>query len=57
MTENSSQEVNQVPLGNDLASWLTYIEALHPKSIEMGLARVKKVFDQLHIQLNAQLLL
>ena len=52
MTENSSQEVNQVPLGNDLASWLTYIEALHPKSIEMGLARVKKVFDQLHIQLK-----
>ena len=41
-----------VPSGDDINSWLTYIEALHPKSIEMGLLRVKKVFDRLSIQLQ-----
>lgn len=30
-----------------LAQWLVYIEALHPKSIAMGLDRVRKVADRL----------
>jgi len=33
-----------------LAQWLTYIEALHPKSIEMGLGRVKEVAGRLQIK-------
>ncbi len=32
-----------------LAQWLTYIEALHPKSIEMGLERVSDVANRLQI--------
>lgn len=31
------------PLPNDLAGWLKHIEALHPKSIAMGLDRINKV--------------
>ena len=50
--KNSTNQSNLAPLGNNLAAWLSLIEALHPKSIEMGLARVKKVFDQLNIQLK-----
>ncbi|HYN55453.1 MAG TPA: Mur ligase family protein, partial [Methylotenera sp.] len=33
---------------NTLAAWLSYIESLHPKSIAMGLERVKRVIDCLH---------
>lgn len=35
-----------------LAQWLTYIEALHPKSIAMGLERVKVVVDRLALALD-----
>jgi len=31
-----------------LDQWLVWQETLHPKSIDLGLARVKKVFDALH---------
>jgi dihydrofolate synthase/folylpolyglutamate synthase len=31
----------------DLAGWLQYIEALHPKSISMGLDRVAEVKNRL----------
>lgn len=34
----------------DLASWLSYIESLHPKSIAMGLGRVKQVIARLKLQ-------
>ena len=30
--------------------WLSYIESLHPKSIEMGLSRVQAVADRLHLR-------
>lgn len=33
----------------DLASWLSYIESLHPKSIAMGLERVKQVIARLKL--------
>lgn len=33
----------------DLASWLRYIESLHPKSIAMGLERVKQVIKRLKL--------
>ncbi len=33
-----------------LAAWLSYIESLHPKSIVMGLERVKRVIDYLHCE-------
>jgi dihydrofolate synthase/folylpolyglutamate synthase len=33
----------------DLASWLRYIESLHPKSIAMGLERVKQVIARLKL--------
>ncbi|MEO7344912.1 MAG: bifunctional tetrahydrofolate synthase/dihydrofolate synthase, partial [Methylotenera sp.] len=35
---------------NTLAAWLSYIESLHPKSIAMGLERVKHVIDCLHCE-------
>ncbi|HEY8118039.1 MAG TPA: bifunctional tetrahydrofolate synthase/dihydrofolate synthase [Methylophilaceae bacterium] len=40
-----------VPLGlpADLPGWLTYIEALHPKSIAMGLDRVDEVRQRLNL--------
>jgi dihydrofolate synthase / folylpolyglutamate synthase len=31
----------------DLAGWLGYLETLHPKAIEMGLARVREVCSRL----------
>lgn len=36
-------------LPDSLAGWLKYIEALHPKSIAMGLDRVNQVKDRLHL--------
>ncbi|MFM9913772.1 MAG: bifunctional tetrahydrofolate synthase/dihydrofolate synthase [Methylophilaceae bacterium] len=36
----------------DLASWLTYLEKLHPKSIAMGLARVNQVKQRLGLTPN-----
>lgn len=37
---------------NDLNAWLSYIESLHPKSIAMGLERVKQVIGRLKLQKN-----
>jgi dihydrofolate synthase/folylpolyglutamate synthase len=34
---------------NTLTGWLKYIEALHPKSIEMGLGRVRKIIQRLKL--------
>ncbi len=34
----------------DLAAWLSHIEQLHPKSIAMGLERVKRVLERLSLQ-------
>ena len=36
----------------DLNDWLAYIEALHPKDIEMGLGRVNQVKDRLNLKIN-----
>ena len=33
----------------DLATWLSYIESLHPKSIAMGLDRVKRMIARLQL--------
>jgi dihydrofolate synthase / folylpolyglutamate synthase len=33
----------------NLAEWLSYIESLHPKSIAMGLERVKLIIDRLQL--------
>ncbi len=38
---------NSVPTPVTLDQWLAYIEALHPKTIAMGLERVKQVADRL----------
>ena len=38
---------------NTLAAWLAWQETLHPKAIDLGLARVRQVFDRL--QLGASL--
>jgi len=40
---------NSINKPTTLAQWLTYIEALHPKSIEMGLERVRDVANRLQI--------
>jgi dihydrofolate synthase/folylpolyglutamate synthase len=34
----------------NLAEWLSYIESLHPKSIAMGLDRVKQMMNRLELQ-------
>ena len=44
LTEKSS-----VDKPESLTQWLAYIEALHPKSIAMGLERVKDVADRLQL--------
>jgi dihydrofolate synthase/folylpolyglutamate synthase len=36
----------------DLASWLAYLETLHPKSIAMGLDRVRSVLDRMHVTID-----
>jgi dihydrofolate synthase/folylpolyglutamate synthase len=40
----------EAPLPSDLAGWLHYIEALHPKSISMGLERVAEVKQRLGLE-------
>lgn len=41
--------MNNVIPAKNLAGWLTYIERLHPKSIAMGLERVKPIIDSLQL--------
>ncbi len=36
----------------DLDDWLSYIEALHPKDIEMGLERINQVKQRLNLEIN-----
>lgn len=36
----------------DLASWLRHLEQLHPSTIELGLERVRRVFDALQLDLS-----
>lgn len=36
-----------------LPAWLTYLESLHPKEIDMGLDRIKHVADHLNIESKA----
>lgn len=38
---------------NSLSAWLTHLESLHPKDIELGLDRVKLVFNQLNLDFSA----
>lgn len=40
----------------DLAAWLSHIEQLHPKSIAMGLERVKRVLERLSLQLDFKII-
>ncbi len=35
---------------NSLSDWLHYLEALHPTSIELGLDRIKRVADAMHVR-------
>ncbi|GGD67234.1 bifunctional tetrahydrofolate synthase/dihydrofolate synthase [Lacimicrobium alkaliphilum] len=36
----------------DLRGWLTYLESIHPSSIDMGLERIRLVFDRLALDFN-----
>ena len=38
---------------SSLDEWLTYLEQLHPNSIDMGLARVKQVAERLDLETSA----
>lgn len=38
--------------GATLGQWLAYLETLHPKTIELGLDRIRKVADKLKISLD-----
>jgi len=40
------------PPNASLADWLTYLESLHPASVELGLARIKSVAERMDLQLN-----
>ena len=51
MLEHPDSPVN-INADFDLNDWLAYIEALHPKDIEMGLERVNQVKQRLNIQTN-----
>lgn len=39
--------------GSNLETWLSYLEALHPSAIDMGLDRVRTVADRLHLESDA----
>ena len=43
---------NTTPKPSTASEWLAYIEALHPKSIAMGLDRVQAVADKLQLKPN-----
>lgn len=38
--------------GATLADWLTYLETLHPKAIDLGLDRIRRVAEQLDFSLD-----
>lgn len=47
-------KTNAAPSGEaSLAQWLAYLEQLHPKTIELGLERVRAVADKLKIESKA----
>ncbi|MCO4811180.1 MAG: bifunctional folylpolyglutamate synthase/dihydrofolate synthase [Gammaproteobacteria bacterium] len=39
-----------LPAGSPLSAWLTWLETLHPKEIELGLERVRDVLGRLPLQ-------
>jgi len=40
------------PLRGDLAAWLSYLERVHPRTIDLGLERVARVRDRLALTLS-----
>lgn len=51
-----SKKLSSSTAQRDLAAWLSHIEQLHPKSIAMGLERVKRVVERLSLQLNFKII-
>ena len=51
-----SKKLSPSTAQRDLAEWLSHIEQLHPKSIAMGLERVKQVVERLSLQLNFKII-
>jgi dihydrofolate synthase/folylpolyglutamate synthase len=50
----TSTELTQTPPSSaTLGQWLTYLEALHPSAIDMGLERIRVVADKLSIDSTA----
>jgi len=45
--------ITHPPAGSPLATWLEYLEALHPSAIDMGLERVREVADRLTLDSTA----
>ena len=43
-------------LNDSLADWLAYAERLHPKTIDMGLARVKTVSDRMGLRFDCPII-
>ena len=49
--------MQNIPTHHDtLADWLAYAERLHPKAIDMGLARVKTVADRMGLQFDCPII-
>ena len=45
----------QVPAAQDgLATWLCFLEALHPVTIELGLERVRAVYERMQLDFSGQ---
>jgi folylpolyglutamate synthase/dihydropteroate synthase len=41
------------PVDGSLADWLAYVERLHPRTIELGLERVRSVAQRMALALDA----
>jgi len=49
---SNSSTNSQLDASSTLAAWLAYLEALHPKTIELGLDRVRAVAERLGLSLD-----
>ncbi|MCP5090507.1 MAG: bifunctional folylpolyglutamate synthase/dihydrofolate synthase, partial [Gammaproteobacteria bacterium] len=46
-----------LPAGSSLPDWLTWLETLSPKDIDLGLERVQSVLERLDLELPGHVLL
>jgi len=54
---NKQHHLHPDPTKKSLGQWLSYLEAIHPNAIDMGLERVRSVAQAMDIHLNDSLLI